>query len=307
MSLKYVLEPGDTCYYPVLGDPSGQPMTIYGTRLMRTNGKIWAEYIIHGHAEDGTGLLDRVVGTIHANTDKAYDNLIIITGPEGSGKSNLAVQLCKMCDPTFTIEGRYIYDYLPFLKSLETDFDSGCQGRAYLMDEATNLASNRDWNQKDNKNFIQLLEMFRSRGLTLVMCIPSFDRLDVYIRQHRARMILECRDMPDGGKYSGRGFFKLILCQPRTRSVCLGTFDPMSAEDKEVYEKLKLESQRSKLSEMIEDATPEESKSSKKSNEQAKRFVEYFLNMGWGVQEISRTFDIPDRTIYRWRSEFELE
>lgn len=32
------------------------------------------------------------------------------------------------------------------------------------MDEATDIASNRDWMKTDNKSFIQMLEMMRSRG-----------------------------------------------------------------------------------------------------------------------------------------------
>ena len=212
MALNYIFEAGDTAYYPFLNNGKGKPMTVLGARVKRyRSGKMFVKYFFEGHTEDGRGLTDRLIDDAKDNVDNAYDNLIVVCGAEGSGKSNWAVNFCKMYDPTFTLQERYIYDYLPFLEKLEDDFANARGGRAYLMDEATNLASNRDWQKEDNKNFIQLLEMFRSRGLTLVLCIPSFDRLDKYIREHRARFKIECLDLPEGKKFGGRGYYELTI------------------------------------------------------------------------------------------------
>jgi len=250
-------------------------------------------------------LTDRLIDDAKDNVDNAYDNLIVVCGAEGSGKSNWAVNFCKMYDPTFTLQERYIYDYLPFLEKLEDDFANARGGRAYLMDEATNLASNRDWQKEDNKNFIQLLEMFRSRGLTLVLCIPSFDRLDKYIREHRARFKIECLDLPEGKKFGGRGYYELTICRTNT-FVGIGTFPKMSEEDKQIYEKLKEESQLKKLQEMKSAASGESNGGErlKLATERTKGMAMWFLEReGWGYDEVSERFDIPKSTLRRWRTE----
>lgn len=307
MPLSIIYEPGDTVYYPKFSNPAGKPMTIKGGRFISyPSGKMFVEYIFDGHTEDGTGLTDRLIENAKDNVDNAYDNLIVVCGAEGSGKSNWAVNFCKMFDPTFTLKERYIYDYIPFLEQLERDFGEKKGGRAYLMDEATNLASNRDWNKEDNKNFIQLLEMFRSRGLTLVMCIPSYDRLDKYIREHRCRFKVECLDLPRQEKYGGRGYYSLTICKTNT-FVGVGTFPKMDPEDKEIYEKLKEESQLKKLMEMKSAATGENRGGGERleaSSKRNKAMALWFLDReGWSYDEVAARFDIPLSTLRRWKSE----
>jgi len=306
MALNYIFEAGDTAYYPFLNNGKGKPMTVLGARVKRyRSGKMFVKYFFEGHTEDGRGLTDRLIDDAKDNVDNAYDNLIVVCGAEGSGKSNWAVNFCKMYDPTFTLQERYIYDYLPFLEKLEDDFANARGGRAYLMDEATNLASNRDWQKEDNKNFIQLLEMFRSRGLTLVLCIPSFDRLDKYIREHRARFKIECLDLPEGKKFGGRGYYELTICRTNT-FVGIGTFPKMSEEDKQIYEKFKEESQLKKLQEMKSAASGESNGGErlKLATERTKGMAMWFLEReGWGYDEVSERFDIPKSTLRRWRTE----
>jgi len=310
MSIEFVLEPGDTAYYPYLNNATGRPMTVLGGRLLRyRSGKYYIQYFFEGHTEQGDGLTDRLIEDAKSNVDNAYDNLIVVIGKEGSGKSNWAVRFCKAFDPTFTLEGRYIYDYLPFLERLEKDFSTPGNGRAYLMDEATNLASNRDWNKEDNKNFIQLLEMFRSRGLTLVLCIPSFDRLDKYIREYRARYKIECLDLPEGKKFGGRGYYKLTICRTNT-FVGIGTFDRMDPEDRETYERLKEESQLKKLQEMKSAADPEQRQGERLrvATDRNKEMAMWFLDReGWSYEDVSKQFDIPKSTLRRWRTEMKEE
>ena len=306
-----ILEPGDTAFYPQLMNMSGKPMTVKGVRRIRyPNGNRFYQYFFDGHTEDKTGLTDRLVENLKDNVDNAYDNLVVICGKEGTGKSNLAVDICKSYDPTFTLQDRYIYDFYPFLEKLEQDFKLEQGGRAYLLDEATNLVSNRDWNKDDNKHMIQLLEMFRSRGLTLVLCIPSFDRLDKYIREYRARFKLECKDLPQGDRFGGRGYYELTILQTKT-TVGHGTFPIMAPEDKQIYEALKLKSQESKLQEMKAAADPENDRRGSKireSGERNKKMAYYFVEtMGWSYRDVSEQFDIPEGTLRRWIKEMREE
>lgn len=311
MTINYRFTTGETVYYPTLTDSrTNKPMTVIGSRVMHyKSGRTFIKYFFEGHTEAGDGLTDRLVEHAKDNVDNAYDNLIVVCGAEGVGKSNWAVNFCKLFDPTFTLQDRYIYDYLPFLEKLESDFGNKKGGRAYLMDEATNLASNRDWQKEDNKNFIQLLEMFRSRGLTLVLCIPSFDRLDKYIREHRARFKIECLDLPEGKKFGGRGYYELTICKGN-KYVGVGKFPQMSPEDKEIYEKLKEESQLKKLLEMKKAASGEDKGSErlKLATERTKKMAMWYHDReGWSYEEISERFDIPQSTLRRWKTEKKRE
>ena len=302
--MTLILESGDKAYYPHLFDVSGAPMTVIGSRLIHyKTGKEFRSYFFKGHTDDNDGLIDRLVQDMHTNVSQDYDNLLIISGAEGSGKSNLAVQICHLFDPTFTLQERYIYDFLPFLEKLSKDA-SATPGKAYLLDEATNLVSNRDWNKETNKHMIQLLEMFRSRGLTLVMCIPSFDRLDVYIREHRARYNLICKDLAAGDKFRGRGYFELEILHPRKIYIGHGTFDQMCPEEKAEYEKIKLQSQESKLNEMLEAANDSGGSRYLTAIERNRKMAMYFIKtQGWSYSEVSETFDIPRGTLRRWAGE----
>jgi len=316
-----ILETGDIAYYPDLMNPSGKPMLVKGRRRIKyPSGKRFYQYFIEGHQHETVkdhngndvevmGLTDRLVEDMKKNISTDYDNIVLVVGAEGTGKSNFGVDLCKSYDPTFTLEDRYIYDFYPFLLKLQKDFNQPGNGRAYLLDEATNLISNRDWNKEENKHFMQLLEMFRSRGLTLVMCIPLQSRSDKYVREHRARYVIECKDLPKGDKFGGRGYYELVVSPDKT--VAHGTFPEMSPEDKRVYEALKEKSQQSKLDEMIKAADPEGDSGKgrlKESNERNKKMVAWFvLHEGWSYKDVSEQFNIPYGTITRWISEIKGE
>lgn len=316
MTIDFIYKTGEIVSYPVLTDSNcKRKMEIKGSRIYHYPKGDYIQYFFDGHKEKtelpdekGTlqGLTDWLVHDMQQNVSNDYDNLVVICGAEGTGKSNLGVDVCKSYDPSFTLEERYIYDFLPFLKKLQADFNEPGNGRAYLLDEATNLVSNRDWNKDENKHMIQLLEMFRSRGLTLVLCIPSFDRLDKYIREFRARFILECYDLPQGNRFGGRGYYKLKICKDNL-TVGIGTFPEMSSEDKKIYEKLKLRSQETKLNEMIQAADPDNDGKGErlaKSSERNKKMARWFYeHEGWSNKEISEQFGIPEGTLRKWKQE----
>lgn len=316
MTIDFLYNTGDIVSYPILTDSTcSKKMRILGNRIYHYPKGDYIQYFFNGHDDDKTeddkpikGLTDWLVEDMKENVSNDYDNLIIIVGKEGTGKSNLGVEICKCYDPSFNLEERYIYDFLPFLKKLQQDFNEPGNGRAYLLDEATNLVSNRDWNKEANKHMIQLLEMFRSRGLTLVLCIPSFDRLDVYIREFRARFVLECYDLAQGTKFGGRGYYLLKICS-KNKTVGIGTFPEMSQEDKQIYEKLKLRSQESKLNEMIEAADPDNDGKGErlaKSSERNKKMAMWFIEReGWSYRDVSQEFGIPEGTLRRWKKEAE--
>lgn len=210
------------------------------------NGKIFIRYLYKD-------LLDKLAEDMHKNIARGYDNVIVTDGPEGSGKSNLAWQCCRRYDPGFDFKTQYVYSMEEFKGKLAAESD---QRSVFWCDEATYMANNREWQSQSNRDLVSLLEMMRSRGWTLNMCIPTIDRLDVYIREHRVRYIMRCgpAKFDQVGGYRERGFFELLRRNAAGKIVHVGygQFDPMPEDVKTEYEARKLESQQIKIEEVVE-------------------------------------------------------
>jgi len=232
--------------------------------------------------------------------------VVTITGGVGTGKSNFGVDLAQTCDPTFSLEDRYVYDLLPFLEKLDKEWESLKPGMCFLMDEATNLANNRNWNDTVNKYFVEFLEMFRSLGLILILIIPTRKRLDVYLREgNRTRYFIEVHDLKNGGKYEGRGFYELSIVDEYDGEIYVGmaNFPKMDISYLEKYTQLKREAQRSKLKEMLEALHPKEKTDPNKGRDKDMALW-FLLHEGWATKEVSQQFNIPEGTLRRWKKEF---
>jgi hypothetical protein len=110
------------------------------------------------------------------------DNLVIIDGYEGGGKSNCGLYLARLLDPGFDAEN-VIFDWEDWLRPANYQ-----PGATLLLDEGGNLGFNRDWNVLENKEFVKYLMQSRQQTQTVIMCIPNFHWLDKYIRAHRAQV-----------------------------------------------------------------------------------------------------------------------
>lgn len=222
------------------------------------SGKVFIRYLF----ED---LVKVLAEDMVRNVRDGFDNVIVIQGPEGSGKSNLAYWIASAYEearkaPEFDLEKQYVYDTDAFSDKLKEGQD---QRGTFWMDEGSNIANNRDWQSDNNKNLIALLEMMRSRGWTLIFCIPHHERLDKYIREHRMRYLITCSQFSfDNLGTRARGFFEVKKRNPfgYMTTVGYGEYDPMPPEKKEIYEKLKLEAQEKKIKSVVE---PEQSNGSK--------------------------------------------
>lgn len=243
--LRKMFDIGDEAGYPIINDTgSDRKIKVIDRQVVyyKKTGKKYVRYL----CED---LLERIAEDVRMNVEQEYDNLICIDGNEGSGKSNLAVALCKTIDPNWNIEENYIYNYNEFVEAI-TNGERDDRKRVFLLDEGSLVANKRESMSEDSKRFVEILETMRSRGWTLIMCIPSADRLDIYIREHRMRYLLTAQEMTWDYVYTtkSRGYFELQhrggKGLERFRTVAYGVFPKMSDEDKKVYEKLKAQSQQ---------------------------------------------------------------
>lgn len=249
---------GDRFQYPTMKfmpDGTNCNLTCIDRKVERhRSGKYYISYLY----DDLTEVL---IEEMHDNIRDHLDNVIVIHGPEGTGKSHLAYHLCRKFDPNFDVHRNYIYEYDIFLKRITEDMEKP-PGTVYWLDEGANIASNRDSMRTDNKEFIKILEMFRSKGWTLIICVPKLDRLDLYIRETRARYIIEAAvmswDLDDSRRRDARrGYYHLTRCDFKnryraTKPIGYGMFPPIPDDEAVEYEKIKTGSQEQKLEELNE-------------------------------------------------------
>lgn len=127
---------------------------------------------------DFQGFIDLLRRRMHAD----FDNVICLDGYEGSGKSTLGLFIALNLDPQFSAD-RVIYDH----EDWDWQFKIADKQRVFVFDEGGNLAFNRDFSAAPQKKLVKILMQIRQLNSTLIMCIPNFNWLDKYIRDHRTR------------------------------------------------------------------------------------------------------------------------
>lgn len=108
------------------------------------------------------------------------DNITLVTGVEGSGKSNLAYQLGKALDPTFGLPqvGFSIPQYIDIAKA-------SAKGQAVQSDEF--LANRRKAMRRETVDLLDFLQECRGLNLHHLICFPHVDLLDRAILDFRVR------------------------------------------------------------------------------------------------------------------------
>lgn len=205
--------------------------------MIYKSGKFFIQYLF----ED---LLQKLADDMHKNVRADYDNVVMIEGGEGSGKSNLAWQVIKAYNPNFDIRQTYVYNMDGIRERFAAE-DYG--GNIFWMDETSQIASNRNWQSEDNKDLVSILEVCRSKHFSLVGCIPSISRADLYLREYRMRYLLRCKPMKfDSLGYRPRGVFELLKRNNESGNmehVGYGLYDAMPEDAKLIYEPIKAEFQ----------------------------------------------------------------
>lgn len=119
--------------------------------------------------------------TLNRRMNADYDNIIVIDGEEGSGKSNTGLQIALGLNPTYDPEN-IIYNH--------SDWNNRSiyqKKQVLMIDEGGDLGFSRDWNVKANKELVKFMMIARQLNQTMIFCIPNMNWLDKYFREHRTR------------------------------------------------------------------------------------------------------------------------
>lgn len=115
---------------------------------------------------------------------KDNDQVIIVDGGEGSGKSVFAMQVAKVVDSDFTID-RVCMTPNEFTKAVI----QAKKGQAVVFDEAFTGLSSRASLTEINKLIVSLMMEMRQKNLFVIIVMPTFFLLDRYVALFRAQAL----------------------------------------------------------------------------------------------------------------------
>lgn len=104
------------------------------------------------------------------------DLLMILTGSRGDGKSTFAYKLANEIKLEFKPKKDIIYDIKELLK-----WYGEHKKRVVIFDEAI-AAHNRSFFEKNQRELVKMLNMYRDSCNVLLMCVPLFSTLDSQLR-----------------------------------------------------------------------------------------------------------------------------
>lgn len=205
--------------------------------VQHPNGKIFIQYLYKD-------LIKKLCSDMHENVKNNYDNVILATGGEGSGKSSFMYQLLSHYKPDWNDSEDIPQSYTYNMDLLRERFARGDWGNGmFWMDETTQIASNRDWQSEDNKDFVSVLETFRSKKFLFGGCAPKIERVDIYLRDFRMRYRAHCQPVTfENSGLCQRGIFELFKRDDITgnmRHIGYGRYDPIPEEADNIYQPLK--------------------------------------------------------------------
>jgi hypothetical protein len=124
--------------------------------------------------------------TIYKKLKKFDDYVIVIVGREGSGKTTLSAQISAYIDSNFDVP-RMSFTSLEFIQNLR----KGQPGDAVTSDEGGLMLFSRESMSLQNRSNVKTLMVVRKKSLALCICVPDYNSIDSYIRNHRTKLLIE--------------------------------------------------------------------------------------------------------------------
>lgn len=133
-------------------------------------------------------------------------NIVVVVGDTGSGKSTFAIQLAKAINPKWDLAENYIYG----VEDLRRKLDREDPDPVSLFDEGSVALNAKNAMKGEDKLLVVLFDTMRSRGWTTIICIPKLEALNKSIRENHANFLCVCPSLPIIPGYETRGFVQIF-------------------------------------------------------------------------------------------------
>lgn len=205
---------------------------------------------------------DIFVSILAKRIKNKQQNVVVIQGPTGSGKSTLGYLLCqalaKKLNAKFDLQNDYIYsmdDLWAKLQSVEM-----CP--INFIDEASLVVNSKRSMSKESIDIVNIFNTMRSLGLTTILCTPNISQIDKGIRTIHADYMLSCSSEDSSPlKNFGRGIFEIYKAvhyefsqksEPYWLLQAAGVFGKLSEKQDQEYQPIKRMAQQRLIDKMAE-------------------------------------------------------
>lgn len=207
------------------------------------------------HAVYDESALKRFAQMLNNRIKNHKQNVVLIEGSTGSGKSTLGIALCRYMDPKWDLESSYVYygkDFKKLLKARKTDLIT-------LFDEAAVSLNSLNYARKDDKLMSGAFDTMRSRRWTSILIAPDKKEINSRIREIHCDYMLKCPAEPPIRGYSATGFCKIYkhvqrdFGEPYFQLIATCIFPDMPPGLKPIYEKVKSQHQDEYLDKWLQE------------------------------------------------------
>lgn len=253
------------------------------------------------------GILQQNLDTAKRVITQDWDMVFVVDGPEGSGKSLLAMQMAFYCNPDTNLLDRYAFSAYQFRKVVQ----QAAKFQAVVYDEAHSGLNARAAMSYINRALVSMLTEIRQKNLFVFIVLPTFFDLDRYVALWRSRALIHVYTKNN----FERGYFafynsqrkkdlymlgKKLYSYRQPKPNFIGRFVNTYPLDETKYRKLKRES-------LVK---------SEKSSEDA-QMVNQFNEWLWQrLMEVgdeltnrmkAKLLHVSEMTYYRWMNEWKLK
>ena len=191
-------------------------------------------------------LLPKFVAHLKRRLKNHRQNIIVIDGGTGSGKSTLMITMALLQDKKLDLNDSYIYYPRDMASRLQTIINGQNKSNLNLFDEGSVILNSMNGRKTEDNDLIVLMDILRSWGMTSYICIPDYNDLNKRLKNHLVDYRISCPDEPLVPGYNSRGFYEIFKPSKRTFAkdtwwdcIGAGVYGPLPKKIDEPYQEIK--------------------------------------------------------------------